>query len=193
MKKHQVRKIQNPTIKGPRRWDEILKRIPKDKKIIGAEIGILKGYNAREIIRNRPLITHIMVDPWDGNNKDDSYIKSQSDDSKEDQAFFDRCYNIAMIRIDNWKERANVMRMKSIEAAKCIDDNSLDYVFIDADHSYEGVKRDIKTWLPKVKIGGWIGGHDYDPRFAGVMKAVDEAFLGIEIEFGGDMTWFIRK
>jgi len=179
-------------IKGPRRWDEILKRIPENKEVCGAEIGIFKGYNAREIIRNRPLIKHIMVDPWSGTNKDKSYIESGSDDSKLNQTEFDRCFNITMIRVGPWIERTKIMRMKSVDASRKIADNSLDYVFIDADHSYKGVKKDIEFWWPKIKLGGWIGGHDYDPRFPGVMQAVNEAFPA-EIERGGDMTWFIRK
>ena len=179
-------------VTGPRRWDEILKRIPADKPAIGAEIGILKGFNAREIVKARPLIKHIMIDPWDGVKKDKSYLESLSDDSKGDQAFFDRCFKIAMIRVQPWLARCEIMKMKSIDAAKIIKDNSLDYVFIDADHSYAGVKRDIETWWPKVRLGGWIGGHDYDKRFYGVMTAVDEAFPS-EIERGGDNTWFVRK
>ena len=176
-----------------RRWEEILKRIPENRKVIGAEIGIWKGYNAREIIKARPLITHIMVDPWDAENRDKSFIESGSQDSQVSQAEYDKCFNVTLIRIGPWLERCKIMRMKSIDAAKQMQDNSLDYVFIDGDHSYKGVKRDIEAWYPKVKLGGWIGGHDYHIRFkTGVMKAVDEAFPS-EVEFGGDMTWFIRK
>jgi predicted O-methyltransferase YrrM len=63
------------------------------------------------------------------------------------------------------------------EASKQVEDHSLDFVFIDADHSYEAVKDDIACWAPKVRAGGWVGGHDYHPRkFPGVVKAVDEAY-----------------
>jgi hypothetical protein len=70
-------------------------------------------------------------------------------------------------------------------------DGSVDLVFIDADHSYEGVKADIEAWLPKVKVGGWIGGHDYkSPRFPGVERAVHERFD--QVEHGANSTWFWR-
>jgi predicted O-methyltransferase YrrM len=59
----------------------------------------------------------------------------------------------------------------SVEAAKNFQDESLDFVFIDANHEYESIKEDIKAWLPKVKKGGILGGHDYAD---GVKKAVDE-------------------
>ena len=79
------------------------------------------------------------------------------------------------------------MRMDSVEAAKRVEDGSLDFVFIDGDHSYDGCKRDIAAWTPKVKLGGWIGGHDYSERW-GVKRAVDETTQ--EVERDADATWF---
>lgn len=60
--------------------------------------------------------------------------------------------------------------MDSADAAELCD--PVDYVFLDADHEYLGVKRDIDSWLPKIRPGGFIGGHDWD--FHGVNKAVLE-------------------
>jgi hypothetical protein len=57
-------------------------------------------------------------------------------------------------------------------------DKSLDFVYIDAAHDYENVKKDILAWLPKVKNGGYIAGHDYryDPNI-GVYEAVNDIFV----------------
>jgi hypothetical protein len=66
--------------------------------------------------------------------------------------------------------------MASVEAAKEVFDAWADFVFIDAAHSYEAVKADIAVWQPKVRTGGWFGGHDYHPSHPGVIRAVDEAF-----------------
>lgn len=66
------------------------------------------------------------------------------------------------------------IQLPSLEAAKQFEDESLDFVFIDAAHDYENVKNDINAWYPKVKKGGTIGGHDYHPTWSGVVKAVDE-------------------
>jgi predicted O-methyltransferase YrrM len=65
---------------------------------------------------------------------------------------------------------------KSIEAAKQFENKSVDFVFIDAAHEYEDVQNDIEAWLPKIKTGGIIAGHDYIPTYPGVMRAVNEKF-----------------
>lgn len=73
----------------------------------------------------------------------------------------------------------NFMHMSSENASSNFEDNSLDLVFIDADHEYESVKKDILLWHPKIKDDGIIAGHDYslDPvHWPGVRKAVDEFF-----------------
>jgi len=66
-----------------------------------------------------------------------------------------------------------VIKNYSIEAAKTFEDYSLDAVFIDGDHTYDAVRSDILSWYPKVKIGGYISGHDFG------QDAVREAVLSI--------------
>ena len=72
-----------------------------------------------------------------------------------------------------------VLRQDVTVASNCFVDGSLDMVFIDADHSYEAVKNDICTWLPKICRGGLLLGHDYN--YKEVRKAVDEIFDSIGI------------
>jgi predicted O-methyltransferase YrrM len=62
----------------------------------------------------------------------------------------------------------------SAAGAELFADGSVDFVFIDGDHSYEGVKRDIAAWTRKVKPGGMICGHDFTNTWPGCMKAVTE-------------------
>ena len=78
------------------------------------------------------------------------------------------------------------LRMDSVAAADQFADNSLMAVFIDADHSYDAVQRDLAAWYPKVCPGGLFFGHDYVPTHAvsraGVVRAVDEFFADKALE-----------
>jgi hypothetical protein len=60
-----------------------------------------------------------------------------------------------------FRDRAIIIRELSDRASELFKDNSLDFVFIDADHSYKGCLSDLKCWYPKVKSGGLLCGHDY--------------------------------
>lgn len=66
--------------------------------------------------------------------------------------------------------------MATSDAAPLVPDGWADFVFVDAGHSYAAAKEDIALWQPKVREGGWFGGHDYHPKFPGVIQAVNEAF-----------------
>lgn len=69
-----------------------------------------------------------------------------------------------------------VLWMASEAAAPQVEDEWADFVFIDAGHSYLAAKADIAAWRPKVRPGGFLMGHDYHPKFPGVIRAVDEAY-----------------
>lgn len=78
----------------------------------------------------------------------------------------------------------------SVLAASFVRDD-LDFVYVDAAHDYEHCLADIKAWLPKVKKGGVIAGHDFDPVFPGVKKAVEEMFAG-RYTLVGAQSWFVQ-
>jgi predicted O-methyltransferase YrrM len=68
-----------------------------------------------------------------------------------------------------------VLPVDSLLAARAFSPHSVDFVFIDAGHTYEAVKADVAAWYPIVKPGGILAGHDYsNPEFPGVRRAVDE-------------------
>jgi predicted O-methyltransferase YrrM len=74
-------------------------------------------------------------------------------------------------------ERVTFIQGRSDESAGEVEDASLDLVFIDADHSEEAVLRDLEAWVPKVKPGGLIAGHDYGSHnHPGVRSAVEIFF-----------------
>ena len=84
------------------------------------------------------------------------------------------------------------MKKSSIEASQEFDNDSLEFVFIDASHEYEDVKADIEHWMPKVKEGGIIAGHDYDPGHPGVQQAVDELMEGKKFDYY-EKCWIHKK
>lgn len=89
-------------------------------------------------------------------------------------------YEILINNMSNKSFYPRIMHGDS-DAAIFFDDNSIDLIFIDADHSYEGVKKDILNFIPKMKKKAIMCGHDYDGDYNGVKKAVDEIFEGKNI------------
>ena len=92
--------------------------------------------------------------------------------------------HVTLDKLAHYGDRYKFIQMDSAEAANLFEDESLDYVYIDGDHSYEGAKKDLIAWYPKVKKGGFFGGHDYiKTRQCNVIPAVDEFFASINREF----------
>lgn len=76
--------------------------------------------------------------------------------------------------------------VQSTEAAARFQDKSLDFVWIDGNHEYDAVKADISAWLPKIKPGGVLAGHDYFKSGKAsnqVIEAVDEMLPGCRIRY----------
>src|SRR4051812_28921029 len=82
------------------------------------------------------------------------------------------------------------LQMTSKDAAELFEDGSLEFVFLDAEHVYEDVLDDLKTWWPKVKPGGIIAGHDFNGE--GVYKAVMEFFPSSPIDVAG-ICFLVQK
>ena len=75
------------------------------------------------------------------------------------------------------------------------EDNSIDFIYIDGNHQYDFVKKDLEDYVPKVKVGGVIAGHDYGgPTTPGVTKAIDEYFGFPPESKYPDYSWaYIKK
>ena len=171
-----------------RRAVEILQRLPSGY-VIGAEIGVFHGKTSAKLLQRNDLML-FMVDHWRGFSADGKVI---ANDKQQEINL-----KTAIEKTEFAKDRRNIMRKESSEAAKEIDANSLDFVFIDANHSYESVLDDIRHWMPKLKLGGLLCGHDYAnheiEQGNEVKKAVDEVvkFYGWILELAPDFTWFCR-
>lgn len=66
-------------------------------------------------------------------------------------------------------------------------------IFIDGDHRYKAVKRDIALWLPHVEMGGILCGHDYNLNFEGTVQAVNEAFAPTAFKFKSNVWWHVKR
>ena len=120
---------------------------------IGVEVGTFKGEYSKEILQ-RWNGTLFMVDVWDDLGKE--YV-----DSSNHKNFINGVYGECMNNIKGFEDRGIMVRAKSSIASTFFEDNSLDFIYIDANHSYDYVKEDLSLWFPKLKKGGWFMGHDY--------------------------------
>jgi hypothetical protein len=86
---------------------------------------------------------------------------------------------------------ANIIKLKGFDYTflNNFADCSLDFVYIDAEHDYESVKKQIMDWQPKIKKSGIIGGHDY--ALGGVAQAVNEIF-GKPDRVYEDTSWVVN-
>lgn len=130
----------------------------------GAEIGVSKGHYSKVLCENIPGLKLTAVDSW----KNMSHTRRERihRNSTRRQAFM----NLAPFDV-------TILKKTSMEAIQDVPDESLDFVFIDADHRYEFVKDDIREWSKKVRPGGIVSGHDYFTNSSedlGVIEAVDE-------------------
>ena len=151
---------------SPNVYKMLVENCRDDGKIV--ELGAWKGRSSAflvvEAYNKSPKIEVHIVDTWGGNPFDGSEDQSTDAYSKftSNMSILARPYQ--------------AHRMTTNEAAGLFKDESLDSVFIDADHSYEAVKMDIQNWMPKVRKGGILAGHDYTSAWPGVIKAVNEIF-----------------
>ena len=143
-----------------------------DKSITGVEIGVQVGYNAMTMFTNLNIKKLYLVDPWEE---------------------FPKQYEIAMKRLSPFKSNFVVIKKYSENAVNDIEDN-LDFVYVDGNHSYDYVKKDINLYYPKLRKGGIIGGDDFSIDFQGVCKAVLEFVEknGLTL-MGANRDWYFIK
>lgn len=138
------------------------------KKCVCAEIGVFKGDFSKKIKKFlEPKELHL-IDLFEGvtlsGNKDGEniiYADLNSEFTNLNNYFF-------------YDHEVKLHRGKSFDVMNNFPDNYFDFVYIDGDHSYEGVKNDLEISYHKVKKNGIICGHDYAFNFLGVMNAVNE-------------------
>lgn len=133
----------------------------------GAEIGVDRGRFSEYMFKVIPNLELLCVDPWHWKLRGESRYQS------------------TVKRLEPYN--ATVIRKTSLMASLEVPNESLDFVYIDGDHTFDFVMMDIILWAPKVKFGGVISGHDYYGfRRAGVIEAVN-AYTNAH----GVVKWFL--
>ena len=152
--------------------DEFLNLINDLDLKIGCEIGVYKADYSIKILEKTNLNKLYLIDPW-------KHISTYNDVSNHDNFEFEQIYQNVKNRLYKYNDRVEIVRDFSENVVSNFNDNELDFVYLDADHSYESSKKDIELWYSKVKPGGIFSGHDYlngslpQGEF-GVKRAIDE-------------------
>ena len=147
------------------------------------EIGCFAGESSRVFADSGRFNRIYCVDPWSG-VADMELPEICSWYKQYDMNAVERLFDNRMSGCDF----VTKMKMSSEKASREVLD-TVDMVYIDAVHTYKGVKHDIELWQPKIRTGGWICGHDYSECFSGVIRAVDE-LLGKPMIYE-DSSWAV--
>ena len=169
---------------------------------IGAEIGVAYGGNSESILKNTNVDRLYSIDPyqpdWWGTDgyslpgaRNNGIISQGKNFGYEE---YEELYLHAMHRLRKYNgkgERSIFLRDSSHAAWAKLQNEELDFVFIDAKHTYEDLFTDINLWQKRVRFGGIVSGHDYDhPNYPGIKRAVDQIFGTVNKEDGN--IWWIE-
>lgn len=154
----------------PKHRTGLMQLIPKDG--VGAEIGVCRGHFSKIIMREAEPCVLYLVDLWE--RREGVRMPGQWTDEFHRAALHE---TMTSMREHIAKGVVRPLCGESVDIASRFPDRYLDWVYIDACHTYEACKADLDAWSPKVKHGGYIMGHDYARtiRWAeGVIRAVTE-------------------
>jgi hypothetical protein len=157
-----------------------------NKPLFGAEVGVHKGINAKSILETLNVSSLVLVDAYTIHKHSDTLLylscKVRSD------------YVEAKQRLLTFKDKLQWKICLSIDAAKTLPDDSLDFVYVDAMHDYDNVFADLGAYFPKVKRGGVLGGHDFSNVHPGVIEAVTDFVFKHKLKlFVEQPDWWIVK
>ena len=167
------------------RWEVITYYVKLFGFRIGAEIGVSKGENFINCMKLNTTLKLYGIDSYESEGNSLERYDEGIYEGREKNSMIERAEKIEKL----FTGRASMIYLDSKEASEFIPNGHLDFVFIDADHTYEGVQRDIELWEPKVKENGLLMGHDLN--WGSVARAVGENFKNFWI--APDNVWASPK
>lgn len=117
---------------------------------VGVEIGVREGEYSEILVKTNPSLKLYGIDPYAKYSGYRDHIESEP---------FDEYFKTAKKRLAN--HNYEFVRKFSTEALADFADESLDFVYIDANHDFKNCTDDIANWVKKIRHGGIISGHDY--------------------------------
>jgi len=150
---------------------------------LGSWTGRSAAYCVVELLNRQKLGEFYCVDSWKG----EAAIAYDPDTVQDLKKIFKQ--NVKPV-----VKHINMLNMISWNAAKRFDDNSVDFCYVDAGHSYEAVTNDLEAWWPKMRPGAMFGGDDYTKGYPGVQQAVWDFFgpQDIKVRRAG-RCWLVTK
>jgi hypothetical protein len=134
---------------------------------VGVEIGVWLGSFAYHVLLQKHPSELYLIDPWEYGLQKDMEINPTPAKQRQRDALYEQvCQYFAPY------ENVEIIRQKSEDAVSLFPDDYFDYVYIDGEHSYDAVMRDLTNYLPKVKVGGYLIGDDYG--WTGIAPAVQD-------------------
>ena len=153
-----------------------LNRMPKGG--VAIEIGVWRGEFSREILKALEPAKLCLIDPWKNfDDHDDKAFSGREADEKMDEIFREV---VELYKDEIKAKQVIVMREMSTDALRKFKNNTINFAYVDGDHSYEGVKADLEALMPKMTVGGVMAFDDYHRRGwwkDGVLRAIHE-FIG---------------
>ena len=176
--------MNDPPLKGWPRLRDLVRSV--SFPLIGAEVGVSMGWTSEQLLREFPTLSLFMVDFWSDSPAESAYTKSGDSMAKLSQEVQNNKMVYAEARTAFAASRRRLIKSDSVAAANGLSDGYLAFAFIDGDHTYEGVKRDLEAWAPKVRSGGLLIMHDFrHPRDKRGLWGVERACR----EFFGSRWW----
>lgn len=171
------------------RWNVVVELLPEHGALRGAEVGVWRGECSSHLLGMVPSLTLFMVDRWSPDTPGGRYHDSGDSKAVTTQRDHDDAMASAQRVAKAHGPRGIILVGESADMARRVENDSLDFAFIDGDHTREGVIEDIAAWIPKVKPGGVIVGHDFSKY--GVAEGV-RTMIGGAFHLSHDDTWWHR-
>ena len=148
-------------------------------RMVGVEVGVGAGKNAKQICLNPNVERLYLVDPYQAHG-----LVTGEAIARVEREAKDRLWRFGKVR---W------LKLPSVAASRQIKD-LLDFVYLDGLHDEISLDTDIATWWPLVRRGGLIGGHDFHPTHPGVIRAVTKWAVAAKVDLCVvTPDWWVRK